>query len=81
MFLKRKRYPINDHEFMVVIGGNLDVVDYANSGWIIGKELLLNGYFGRFVLYAFCWYDEDNDHIYYFQTALVKSFLFISKRK
>ncbi len=64
-----------------IIGGNLDVVDYANSGWIIGKELLLNGYFGRFVLYAFCWYDEDNDHIYYFQTALVKSFLFISKRK
>ncbi len=53
---------------MVVIGGNLD-----NSGWIIGRELLLHGYFGRFVLYAFGWYDEENDHIFFFQAALVKS--------
>ncbi len=56
---------------MVVIGGNLDIVDYTNSDWIIGRELLINGYFGRFVTYSFGWYDEENDHIFYFHAALV----------
>ncbi len=69
--LAESRYPINDHEFMVVIGGNLDIVDYTNSDWIIGRELLINGYFGRFVTYSFGWYDEENDHIFYFHAALV----------
>jgi hypothetical protein len=45
--------------------------DYDNSYWIIGKELLLNGYFWRCALHFIGCYDEENDGIVYYAAAKV----------